>query len=265
MTVATDWNPALYTRFEDERTRPARDLLARCRLAPGTGRSRILDLGCGPGNSTELLAERFPDADITGIDTSEAMLRAARERLPRCRFERGDIASVDGEGLFDLVYANASLQWVLGHETLIPRLLRLVAPGGLFAAQIPDNLADPNQTQMRRIAAETPFAAVLGGQSEGREEIGSSGAYYDLLRPGSAEVDVWTTIYEHPMEDGGAITRWFRSTGLKPFVDPLDEDLRALFLERYTAAMESAYPARVDGRRLLTFRRLFMVARRAQA
>ncbi|MBB3952093.1 trans-aconitate 2-methyltransferase [Aureimonas jatrophae] len=265
MTIAADWNPDLYTRFEDERTRPARDLLARCRLAPAPARPRILDLGCGPGNSTELLAERFPDADILGIDTSEAMLRAARERLPQCRFERGDIASLSGDGLFDLVYANASLQWVLGHDALIPRLLRLVAPNGLFAAQIPDNLADPSQTEMRRIAAEPSFAETLAEQAEGRELIGSSADYYDLLRPDAAEVDVWTTIYEHPMEDAAAITRWFRSTGLKPFVDPLPERERDRFLERYTAAMERAYPARIDGRRLLAFRRLFMVARRAQA
>lgn len=264
MTTA-DWNPALYTRFEDERTRPARDLLARCALPERVQPLRILDLGCGPGNSTALLAERFVGADILGIDTSEAMLRSARERLPNCRFERGDIASLKGEGRYDLVYANASLQWVLGHEALIPRLLRLVAPGGLFAAQIPDNLADPSQTEMRRIARDPVFAAHGSGMSEGREEIGSSGDYYDLLRAASSDVDVWTTIYEHPMDSAEAITQWFRSTGLKPFVDPLPDDQSERFLRLYTEAMEQAYAPRVDGRRLLAFRRLFMVARRAQA
>jgi len=263
--MAADWNPELYTRFEDERTRPARDLAARCHLGSRDQPLRILDLGCGPGNSTELLAERFAGADILGIDTSETMLEAARRRLPQCRFEIGDIASLAGEGRFDLVYANASLQWVLGHETLIPRLFRLVAPGGVFAAQIPDNLADPSQTEMRRLAGEAPFADTLRREREGREQIGTSGDYYDLLRPDAEEVDVWTTIYEHPMEDAGAITRWFRSTGLKPFIDPLPEDLRELFLERYTEAMGRAYLPRVDGRRLLAFRRLFMVARRAPA
>lgn len=261
--MAADWNPELYTRFEDERTRPARDLLRRCHLEPRDRRLRILDLGCGPGNSTELLAERWPDADILGIDTSEAMLDAARRRLPGARFERGDIAALEAEGQFDLLYANASLQWVLGHEALIPRLMRAVAPGGVFAAQIPDNLADPSQTEMRRLAGEAPFHEALAGTVERREGIGTSRDYYDWLRPQAETVDVWTTIYEHPMEDPGAITRWFRSTGLKPFVDPLPDEMQPLFLDRYTDAMASAYPAQVDGRRLLAFRRLFMMARRS--
>ncbi|WP_061930908.1 trans-aconitate 2-methyltransferase [Aureimonas sp. AU22] len=261
----TDWNPALYSRFEDERTRPARDLLARCRIGDGEGEGlRIADLGCGPGNSTALLAERFPQAEVTGFDTSETMLQAARARLPGARFERADISTWDPAEPFDLVFSNAALQWVLGHEQLIPALFRHVRPGGLLAAQVPDNLADPSQVAMQDIAREDPFARTLDRMNEAREPIAAREAYYDwLAAAGASEVDVWTTIYNHPMTSPEAITEWFSSTGLKPFVDPLDEDGRALFRSRYTQEMDRRYPARADGRRLLAFPRLFFVARRA--
>lgn len=259
-----DWNPALYTRFEDERTRPARDLLARCRLgqSPDGAGLRIADLGCGPGNSTALLAERFGQAEITGFDTSEAMLAEARRRLPDCRFERGDIGAFAPERPFDLLFANASLQWVLGHDRLVPALFAHVAPGGLLAVQIPDNLAEPSQTAMRAIAGEPAFKPFLDGFEEAREAIAPRATYYDWLIPEAAEVDVWTTIYEHPMESAEAITEWFSSTGLKPFIDPLPEPERRMFLDRYTQEMARLYGERADGRRLLSFPRLFFVARR---
>lgn len=261
-----DWNPALYTRFEDERTRPARDLLARCAFPadrdPAT--LRIADLGCGPGNSTALLAERFPGAEIIGFDTSETMLEAARKRLPALRFEQGDIAAFRPEKPFDLVYTNAALQWVPDHRALIPALLRAVGPGGLLAAQIPDNLADPSQTEMRRIAKAPDFSAAGAGTREGRTEIGSRADYYDWIVETGAEADVWLTIYGHPMASAQAITDWFTSTGLKPFIDPLSGALRERFLTEYTAAMETAYPPRADGTRLLYFPRLFFVARKPE-
>ncbi|WP_185983736.1 trans-aconitate 2-methyltransferase [Aureimonas mangrovi] len=258
-----DWNPTLYTRFEDERTRPARDLLARCSF-PGRPEGealRIADLGCGPGNSTELLVERFPKAEITGFDLSPAMLEEARRRVPGARFETADIADFRPARPFDLVYSNAALQWVRGHETLIPRLLDAVVPGGLLAAQVPDNLADPSQTAMHDIAREAPFAKHLTGAGEAREPIAPLAQYYDWLAGAGAAVEIWMTHYQHPMTDAAAITDWFRSTGLKPFVDPLPDDLKPLFLERYTQAMETGYPERADGKRLLAFPRLFFVAR----
>ena len=260
-----DWNPSLYRRFEEERTRPARDLADRCAFPDRDPASlRIADLGCGPGNSTELLAARFPGADITGFDTSEAMLAAARERLPQCRFAPADIGAFEPDRPFDLVYSNASLQWVLGHERLIPALMRHVAPGGLFAAQVPDNLAEEAQLAMREIAAEPEFRDHAHPEGERRETLGSREDYYDwLVKAGAAEVDVWTTVYNHPMADAAAITQWFSSTGLKPFVDPLPAELKPRFLERYTAEMDRRYLERADGRRLLPFPRLFLVARKA--
>ena len=138
-----EWNPALYRRYEDERTRPAIELLARVPLATA---ARVVDLGCGPGNSTELLVRRFPQAQVTGTDNSEAMLVSARERLPQGRFELSDIATwapASAGDAPDLIYANAALQWVPDHEALIPRLFAALAPGGVLAVQMPDNRAEP--------------------------------------------------------------------------------------------------------------------------
>lgn len=256
-----DWNPELYRRFEDERTRPAHELLAR---VPLTAPRRVVDLGCGPGNSTELLAARFPQADILGLDTSAAMLASARERLPGCRFEPADIASWSPDAPVDLLYANASLQWVGDHERLLPRLLDALAPGGVLAVQMPDNRDEPTHRAMRELAAEAPFAALIGDAGRLRTELLDLTGYYDLLAP-RAEVDLWRTTYQHRMDSPARIVEWVSGTGLKPFVDPLPGPERAHFLAAYEQRIADSYPPRADGRRLLAFPRLFFVARRAPA
>ena len=254
----SDWNPALYSRFEDERTRPAAELLARVPLdAP----RNVVDLGCGPGNSTELLVQRFPTARIVGTDSSQAMLAAARQRLPQVGFEQGDIAEWSPAQAVDLAYANASLQWVGDHERLLPRLLSALAPGGVLAVQMPDNLDEPSHRLMRETAAEPRFAAAIGDAANLRARILDAQAYYDLL-VGDADVDVWRTTYYHRMDDAAAIVQWLRATGLKPFLDPLTTELQALYLAEYERRIDAAYPARADGKRLLAFPRLFIVARR---
>jgi trans-aconitate 2-methyltransferase len=256
----SDWNPALYKSFEDERTRPARDLLARVPLAKA---SRVVDLGCGPGNSTELLVDRFAGADVLGTDNSEAMLASARQRLPGCRFEFGDIATWQPDAPPDLIYANAALQWVGAHETLIPRLFNLLAPGGVLAVQMPDNREEPTHRLMREVAGLPPFAAFIGEAAAVRTKILSLQDYYDLLAPLAADVDVWRTAYQHPMASPAKIVEWVSSTGLRPFTDPLPAEPRAAFLAEYESRIAQAYPARADGRLLLAFPRLFFVARRA--
>lgn len=256
----SDWNPALYTRFEDERTRPAAELLAR--VPPAPQRRNVVDLGCGPGNSTELLVARHPAADVLGIDTSQAMLDAARRRLPNQRFELGDIAGWSAAAPPDLLYANAALQWVPDHERLIPRLAAMLAPGGALAVQMPDNLDEPSHALMRETAAEPRFAAHLGAAAELRARILSAEHYYDLLA-GAADVDVWRTTYYHRMADASAIVQWLRATGLRPFLDGLPTPaLQAGFVAAYQRRIESAYPQRADGQRLLAFPRLFFVAQR---
>ena len=254
-----DWNPALYRRYEDERTRPAQELLAR---VPLNGAARVVDLGCGPGNSTELLVQRFAGAAVVGTDNSEAMLVSARERLPQARFELSDIARWQPELPPDLIYANASLQWVPEHETLIPRLFAALAPGGVLAIQMPDNREEPTHRLMREVAAEAPWARAIGDADKLRTMLLPIDGYYDLLAADAAQVDVWRTAYQHPMASAAAIVEWVRGTGLKPFVDRLPAELQASYLAEYQRRVDGAYPVRTDGKRLLAFPRMFIVARR---
>jgi len=255
-----DWNPALYRRYEDERTRPAQELLARVPLPEA---ARVVDLGCGPGNSTELLANRFPAAKVVGTDNSEAMLASARERLPQARFELSDIATwAPQDQAPNLIYANAALQWVPDHEQLIPRLFAALAPGGVLAIQMPDNREEPTHRLMRAVAAEAPWAEPIGNADRLRTLLLPLGGYYDLLAPAAARVDVWHTIYQHPMADAAAIVEWVRGTGLKPFVDRLPADLQASYLAEYERRVDRAYPVRTDGKRLLAFPRMFIVAQK---
>jgi trans-aconitate 2-methyltransferase len=257
--MVSDWNPELYRRFEDERTRPARELLARVPLeAPVT----VWDLGCGPGNSTEVLAERYPGARIVGTDNSEPMLASARRRLPACRFELSDIEHWAPGAPADLIYSNAAIHWVGGHETLIPRLFGLLAPGGVLAIQMPDNRDEPTHRLMREVGSLSPWTAHIGPVAALRTPVLGIADYYDLLAPIAAEVDVWRTAYQHPMDSAEAIVEWVRATGLRPFVEPLPAPEQRAYLAAYERRIAPAYPARADGRLLLAFPRLFIVARR---
>ena len=257
-----DWDPDLYGRFEGERTRPAAELLAR--VPPATP-TLAVDLGCGSGASTALIVRRFPDAEVVGLDTSDAMLESARRRLPGVAFVKADAAAWTPDRRPDLIYANAVLQWVPGHAALLPRLFDFLAPGGVLAVQMPDNLDEPSHRIMREAAAEGPWAAAIGDPTvAGRlGRMLSIDGYYDLLTPLAADVDLWRTVYHHPMADARAIVDWLSATGLRPFVDPLTPALKAGFLAAYERAIADAYPARADGRRLLAFPRLFIVARKA--
>lgn len=254
-----DWNPQLYRQFEAERTRPALELIARIEM---DNPAQVADLGCGPGNSTEGLFERFPHAAVTGIDSSAAMLENARHRLPHCRFSQEDISSWRPATPQDVIYANASLQWVPDHTTLFPRLFSLLAPGGSLAVQMPDNREEPSHREMRRVADEGPWRDQIGSAAQVRVKILSAAEYYDLLAPHAEMVDIWRTTYFHVMPSLASIVEWLRATGLRPFLEKLDERQQADFIDEYLRAIGEAYPVRADGRVLLAFPRLFIVARK---
>ena len=268
------WSAQQYLAFEDERTRPVRDLLA---AVPQTEVRVAVDIGCGPGNSTEVLAMRFPGADVSGFDSSADMIEAARKRLPGRRFEILDIASwiaKEGAGSpfapaplaparVDVLLANAVLQWVPDHAALFPALAARLAPGGWLAVQMPDNLQETAQVLMREVAREGPWRDKLAAADRARIPIGRADWYYRLLHSSCARVDVWRTTYYHPLAGAGAIVEWFKATGLRPFLQPLDAGEREEYLARYTARVGAAHPALADGTVLLPFPRLFIVAQRS--
>lgn len=250
-----DWSPASYLKFEDERTRPARDLLAQVPLpAPGL----VVDMGCGPGNSTALLAERFPEAEMVGLDKSPAMLAAARQRLPHLRFEVAAAESWVPEPGTGLVFANAIYQWVPEHLEVLARVQAALGPGGVLAVQMPDNMAEPSHRLMREVAAGGRWAARLAGAA--RQPLPEVRAYYEALKPAARRVELWHTSYNHVLDGAAAIVDWVSSTGLRPFVEPLDEGERAEFLAQYSERIAAAYPTTRDGKVLLRFPRLFIVA-----
>lgn len=253
-----DWNARAYRRFEAERSRPAAELLAR---VPRGARRRIVDLGCGPGNSTQLLAERHPESEVVGLDSSPDMLASARARLPRLTFAQGDVAQWRG-GPADLIFANAVLHWVPDHIAVMARLARQLAPLGCLAVQMPDNEAEPTHVLMREVAAEPRFREKLARSAGAREAIGSFADYDAALAPFCDDVDIWRTVYVHRLEGADAIVAWVESAGLRPFLTPLAAEERAAFLARYRAAIGYAYPPRARGGVLLPFPRLFIVASR---
>lgn len=254
------WSAKQYVAFEDERTRPVRDLLAA--LPPMAARL-VIDLGCGPGNSTEVLAARYPSAAVRGIDSSPDMIAAARRRLPKAQFSIGAVETWHDAGPFDVILANALLQWVPNHATLLPALAARLQAGGGLAIQMPDNLDGPAHRLMREIAAEGPWCQTLAAASASRTPIADANWYYELLRPHCSNVDVWRTTYHHPLAGGAsAVVEWFKGSGLRPFLEPLDPASRAAYLERYTAAVARVYPALADGSVLLPFPRLFIAAMR---
>ncbi|HWG04593.1 MAG TPA: trans-aconitate 2-methyltransferase, partial [Beijerinckiaceae bacterium] len=221
------WSAAQYLKFENERTRPVRDLVARIPLAHV---ETAADIGCGPGNSTEVLRQRYPEAHIIGLDSSPDMIQAARKRLPDIGFEVADIGQWRPKAPLDVILANAVLQWIPGHETLLPALIAKLKPGGALAAQMPDNLDEPSHRLMAEVASDGPWAAKLKDAAAARTERHLADWYFRLARPHAPHVDIWRTTYLHPLAGARAIVEWLKGTGLRPFLDPLEESERQAFL-----------------------------------
>lgn len=254
-----DWSAKEYLRFEDQRMRPARDLLS---AVPDHRVGVAIDLGCGPGNSTGLLVERFAGADVSGLDSSPAMLQRAAEALPEVSFAQGDISRWWPDRRYDLIFANAVLQWLPGHATLLPRLAGFLSDGGSLAIQMPDNLDEPCHIAMQETAREGGWSSIQDAAAAERTEILSAREYYRVLTPGCRRVDVWRTVYHHPLEGAGEIVEWFKSSGLRPYLKLLAGSDRADFLAAYLRRIREAYPTVHGGKVLLSFPRLFIVATR---
>ncbi|HEY3498516.1 MAG TPA: trans-aconitate 2-methyltransferase [Polyangiaceae bacterium] len=250
----TTWDDQQYLKFADERTRPAAELLGRVPLAEA---KQVVDLGCGPGNSTALLRERFPRARILGVDNSTDMLERARKDYPDLTWVEADAGSFAGETPFDLLFANALLQWLPDHASLVPALFERLAPGGVLALQMPRNFEEPSHRLMR--STHGPWSEHLA-EVRALTQVSNPAFYYDLLAPSARSVDIWQTTYEHVMPSPDAIVDWVKGTGLRPYLEALPESQRAPFLAAYTRGIDGAYPTRSDGKRLFSFPRLFIVA-----
>src|SRR5262249_22540366 len=246
-----------YLKFEDERTRPPRDLLAQ---VPLINARRVADLGCGPGNSTQLLIERFPSAEVIGVDWSPDMLRQARQRVRRCTFVEGDLSIWMPDQGTDLLFGNAVFHWVPDHPKVLLRLVQSLPPGGVLAVQMPDNTNEPALALMEKVAGIGPWADAIAKVAAARNDLPRPEAYYDLLRPLCNHIDIWHTHYFHIMENHGGVVEWFKGSALRPFLAPLDPAMREKFTANYADEIQRAYPARFDGRVILKLPRLFILA-----
>ncbi|MBP1850195.1 trans-aconitate 2-methyltransferase [Rhizobium halophytocola] len=251
------WSAEQYLKFEDERTRPARDLLAQ---VPLEDVRNAWDLGCGPGNSTELLVERFGVTGVHGLDSDDDMLEKARKRLPLTRFDKADLEGWAPPEPADLLYANAVFQWVPDHVAVLCRLMQSLRPGGVLAVQMPDNLGEPSHIAMEEAGAAGPWSGAFADGRVRRAHLPPPSVYFDALGPLAVRVDVWHTIYNHPMPSAQAIVEWVKGTGLRPYLAAAGADHQDAYISDYTARIDAAYPPMADGRRLLKFPRLFVVA-----
>ncbi|WP_077962059.1 trans-aconitate 2-methyltransferase [Ensifer adhaerens] len=254
------WSPAQYLKFEDERTRPARDLLAQ---VPDLPEGVAFDLGCGPGNSTELIRDRFPWATLSGLDSDENMLVAAAKRLPGITFEKADLANWVPPAGASLFYGNAVFQWLPNHLTIFERLMAALASGGTLAVQMPDNLGEPSHLLMEETARSPAFADAFADKTIRRNAMPGPATYVECLAPRTANIEVWHTIYHHRLANAEAIVEWVKGTGLRPYLDALPDDRRDAFTAAYTERIRAAYPAMGDGKVLLRFPRFFIVAVKA--
>ncbi|MGN6576740.1 MAG: trans-aconitate 2-methyltransferase [Nocardioides sp.] len=260
--MAHTWDPERYLTYADERGRPFVELLAR---VGATAPRQVVDLGCGPGNLTTLLAERWPDAQVTGVDSSPEMIAAARDGVatrddraaPRIEFEVGDLRDWAPAGPVDVLVSNATLQWVPGHLDLLPRLVGHVAPGGWFAFQVPGNFDEPSHTSRRDLAGEEPYAQHAAGVAT--PDAFAAATYLEALAGLGCRVDAWETTYLHVLTGEDPVFTWVSGTGARPTLQALPDDLRPEFEAEFKRRLREAYPPGPAGV-VLPFRRVFVVA-----
>nr|WP_296773226.1 trans-aconitate 2-methyltransferase [Rhodococcus sp. (in: high G+C Gram-positive bacteria)] len=257
--MGTSWNPAVYQRYADERSRPFYEMVGRVRHdSPAT----VVDLGCGTGVQTATLAERWPEATITGIDSSPDMVEGQPVDLPSTvTVVRGDIADFDASGT-DVVVSNAALQWVPQHRDLIPRWAEQLEPGGTLAWQVPGNFDAPSHVLMRQLADSPEWAPLLAGVLRGGDSVDTAVQYASALQATGLDVDAWETSYVHVLQGEDPVLKWVTGTGLRPVLDVLDDERRPKFVEQYAALLREAYPSTASGT-LFSFRRIFVVGRKS--
>lgn len=253
------WDAGVYLKFARERTQPAIDLIQRIELE---NPRRIIDLGCGPGNSTEALRHRWPQAALVGMDSSPEMIETARQAHPDGVWITGDVRSWRADEPFDLVFSNAMLQWLPDHRSLCPHLLEQVAPGGALAVQAPAHYDSALHGEILDVSRHPGWNDRMEAARTALTREPPS-LYFDILQSRASRIDLWETIYYHIVAGPESVIEWFRGTGLRPFLEVLSSDderrrFEQMLLERY----RKSYPRRPSGQVLFPFRRLFFVAYR---
>jgi trans-aconitate 2-methyltransferase len=253
------WDPTQYLKFDTPRLRSALELLAHIDLdAPRS----IVDLGCGPGNVTAFLKDRWPEACLVGVDNSVEMLERARRDYPAIEFVDADIATWDPGRKLDLIYSNATLHWLDDHRLLFPRLARDLERGGVLAVQMPHNERAPAQVALHEVAADGPWASTVVPLLR-PEPVAEPGFYYDVLRPHlDGTIHVWETEYQMVLTGDNPVAEFTARSLLRPLVSALPADLGEALTEAYAARLAELYPIRPDGSTLYPFKRLFIVGRR---
>lgn len=252
------WDPAQYLRFAGERLRPAVDLLSRI---PAQSPATVVDLGCGAGNLAPLILSRWPQAKLTGVDSSPEMLAKARAEHPHANFVQADIARWRPAVPVDVLYSNAALHWLDGHDKLVPELLEAIAPGGFLAIQMPRNFNAPSHTTIVEAIEQGPWRAKLEPFLR-REPVAAPGEYWRLLKGRAASLEIWETEYLQVLSGENPVAEYTKGTWLKQFLDRLDGAEKAAFEADYRRRVAAWYPPQADGRTLFAFRRLFIVAQR---
>lgn len=255
MTTST-WDPNIYLKFTDHRLRPAVDLMARIPLAEARV---VYDLGCGPGNVTKLLAERWPMARVTGVDASPEMLAKARA-VPGITWQQAELSTWKAETPADVVYSNAAFHWLDDHSKLFPHLLSQAKPGGFLAVQMPRQHLNPTHQILFKLVREPQWSSLVPAIRE--NPSADPGQYYEWLAPQAAELDIWETEYLHVLDGKDAVLNWVMGSVLRPVLDRLEPGRRPEFTRLYGERLAAAYPPRPDGKTLLPFLRVFMVAKR---
>jgi trans-aconitate 2-methyltransferase len=252
------WNPSQYERFRDERKRPFFELLARVDAAAP---AQVVDLGCGTGDLTLVLAERWPSAQVTGVDSSEEMIAEARRRpaADRVRFELADLAEWTPPAPVDVIISNAALHWLPDHATLLRRLVTLAAPGGVIAFQIPANFEAPSHRRIDQLRAHPRFATALTNVKRG--QAGRLDFYEAHLAGLGFTVDAWETTYLHVLQGEDPVLQWLLGTTLRPALAALSAEEGKAFLDMLRPMLRADYPAGVRGTPF-RFTRRFVVAKR---
>lgn len=248
----SDWNSGQYLKFKKQRTQPAIDLANRVRqYAP----KAIVDIGCGPGNSTAVLRAVFPKAALLGIDNSPNMIEQAKRSHPDLVFSLCDVSALTGQ--YDLIFSNACFQWVADHHKLLPALMEKLPKGGVLAVQMPYNDDEPLYKLIAQVVKEPRWG--LNGVKMPVNRTLEPGAYYDILSRCAGEFELWETKYYHTLPDHAALLEWVKGTRLRPYLDAMDPETGQAFEEEILRRVKEVYPV-LGGMVVFGFRRLFFVA-----